>query len=279
MSDLESKLKSNDTREKIQAAKKLGSMGDIAKSSAGALCLVVLDRSPQASQASLEALEKVRPDLYKPIVTLLNDKQESNKITAINELGILGVEARPAVPIIVHCLRKALAQGQASKTSTPVIKGLPPRTIIKRPTTIPGKMEEGNENVIGVTGIAAACLDAIEKIVPTDQEPIKVLVGLAGPSNRDEKVRLSTLRTLGRLGTTHKEHRSLIMPVVMDGLRSPSKNIKLASIHIAHDFGKDASASTAQLRKLKLADDERVRDKANAALDRIEQSMSSTEKE
>jgi HEAT repeat protein len=72
-------LRSKDAGVRIRAVQALGEKGDDAKPAVRALCSATLDTSAKVKQAALEALEKVRPDLYKPLVVVLREGNRSER--------------------------------------------------------------------------------------------------------------------------------------------------------------------------------------------------------
>ena len=101
---LVSTLESGDNAAKVHAAEELGKMGAAAKPAARALCKAATDPAQDVSQAAVEAMEKVCPQLVKPVVTLTHDKEPSNHIAASVEIGKMGEAAKPAIPVLIwHC--------------------------------------------------------------------------------------------------------------------------------------------------------------------------------
>src|SRR5258708_6460764 len=60
----------NKLADRVRAAQELGKLGERAKPAARALCAAAIDESPKTSQAALESLEKVWPELHKQVVLL-----------------------------------------------------------------------------------------------------------------------------------------------------------------------------------------------------------------
>src|SRR5271165_3143150 len=58
------------------------------------------DKDPAARQKALEEIEKLSPELYDPLVTLVVDKAGVKHIAASKKIAELGPKGLPAVPLI-----------------------------------------------------------------------------------------------------------------------------------------------------------------------------------
>jgi hypothetical protein len=105
-----SRLRNGTAEERIEAAETLGSMGIKARPACRALCEAATDSSQKVSRAALVALEKIDPDLQKPIFVLLIDGQAANHIQALGKLDELGDKGRAGVPVVVHQIDKCTSQ-------------------------------------------------------------------------------------------------------------------------------------------------------------------------
>src|SRR5262245_9238144 len=76
VTSLSKQLESGTVTDKIKAAGDLGKIGPDARGAAKALGKAAVDPSAKVSQAALEALEKIWPELYQAAVILLKDKDE-----------------------------------------------------------------------------------------------------------------------------------------------------------------------------------------------------------
>src|SRR5262245_49446840 len=157
-------LKAKDTQTKLKAAEELGKLGPKAADAAKELCDAALDPNAEVAQAALFALATVRPDIFKPLRTLLRDKIERNRVGAAKELGELGSEAEPATYVLVKTLTASLAKD---------VKGRK-----------------------GVDPVDDQLFAALLKIGPEDAESIKLLKGVAGPGTALVPYRLRALEVL-----------------------------------------------------------------------------------
>jgi hypothetical protein len=103
------RLKSGSPENRVEAADELARMGKKGQPAARALCEAATDSSEKVSRAALVALEKVHPDLQQPVLVLLIDGAAANHIKALSRLDQLGDEASPAVPVVVHQIKKCKA--------------------------------------------------------------------------------------------------------------------------------------------------------------------------
>jgi hypothetical protein len=99
-------LRTGVPEEMMKSAERLTQLGEKARAAAPALCAAATHSSKSVSRAALEALEKVAPNLYEPVFTLLVDAQAANHRKAIAAIRGLGLKAGPALPVITHRLAK-----------------------------------------------------------------------------------------------------------------------------------------------------------------------------
>ncbi|VTU01233.1 ---NA--- : : HEAT_2 [Gemmataceae bacterium] len=236
---LAKELRHKDARVRIKAAKGLGEKGGDAAPAARALCDALLDPSPQVAVAALEALEPVRPDLYKPLAAMLLDKDREKHVKAVQELGLMGEKAAPVVNVLLVRLRNELA--------TRNVKRLYNR---------------------GLTDFERAAFAAIRQIKPDDPETVKLYKVMAGPANQDGYARLEAILFLTDWAAEDETRRKEVLPLLRAGLDNPT--CQAACIKLSGGYGPLAKEFVPLLKKLKLAKDEATRQAAGEALDRIE---------
>jgi HEAT repeat protein len=254
LDDLTTKLQKGKTaKDKVTAAEAIGKMGDDGSKAAGQLCAALLDLTPSVRVAAIEAIEKVRPDLYKPLVVIITgtdakatSKDQKKIIAAVNELGLLGEKATPTVPVLLTKLRAELAAGKVTDFT--------------------------EMSLYYRSSVSGACFEALEKIAPNDAETQKIILALAGPTTRHAAARASAIKAAGRMGQADPSFRKKAVPVIAAGLSITDKanHIQLEAIQALGQFGKDATDALPPLKKLKLSSDEKVREAATAAIDKIE---------
>jgi hypothetical protein len=102
------KLRTGSNQEKIAAAEALAAKGEGARGASAALCEATISPVKDVSRAALQALEKVQPDLYEPVFTLLVDGQAANHRKAIAALRKHPEKAKPAMVVLLGNTRKCL---------------------------------------------------------------------------------------------------------------------------------------------------------------------------
>lgn len=232
-------LRHRDVKVRVAAVKALGEKGVDAGPAARSLCDALLDQSPQVAVAALEALEKVRPDLYKHVSTMVLDKDRQKQMTAIQELGLLGEKANPVITVLLARLRTELA--------TRNVKGLHAR---------------------GLSEFETAYFSAIRQIKPDDSETIKLYKVMAGATNQDGYARLEAILFLSDWAAEEEARRKELLPLLKSGLDNPV--CQVPCIKLCGTYGALAKDFVPLLKKLKLSNNENVRMAASTALDQIE---------
>ena len=102
------KLRGGSNEEKIAAGEGLGAQGQKAKGASRALCEAATNPGKDVSRSALQALEKVNPDLYEPVFTLVVDGQAANHRKAIASLRKQKEKAKPTMPVLLHNAKKCL---------------------------------------------------------------------------------------------------------------------------------------------------------------------------
>jgi hypothetical protein len=95
-------VKAGKTAERLKALETLGGLGVAAKGARRALCDTLLDTSLKIRAAGADALEEVDPTLHHIVIPLLVDKDVNQRTEAVERLRKLGVEGRPALPVLLH---------------------------------------------------------------------------------------------------------------------------------------------------------------------------------
>jgi HEAT repeat protein len=255
--DLEKLIKelhSKEVKVKIKAAKSIGDRGPEAADAATALCDSLMDSSLQVGTMSLEALEKVRPDLYKHVSTLILDKDRLKQKQAIGELGLMGDKALPVTNILLARLRTELSSTNAYRPR-PVIGAAP---VPANPFGAPS----------GLTDFEHAYLNALEQIKPSDGETIRIYKVLAGSTNKKSYVRRSALVYLNGWAGEDEPKRKEILSLLKAALPDPV--CQVTCIEIVGSYGALAKDCIPLLKRLKLSNEEVVRNSASAAIDKIE---------
>lgn len=94
-------LKGKDAKAKVAALSKLRDMGEHAGPAAEAICNCLIDPSDEVVLVAFEAIEKVRPDLCKPLSKLILEYGAREKAAVV--LGAMGTKAAPAKCLLITC--------------------------------------------------------------------------------------------------------------------------------------------------------------------------------
>jgi HEAT repeat protein len=107
---LVARLRTGATAERVKAAEELAALGDKGAPAARALCEAALHPISKVSRSALKALEAINPDLHQPVFVLVVDDKAANHLQAITKLGLLGDQAKPALPVVLHQIKKCEEQ-------------------------------------------------------------------------------------------------------------------------------------------------------------------------
>jgi HEAT repeat protein len=89
-------------------AEDIGKLGPEAKPAARALCRALFDPSRRVRLAAAGALEKVAPDLYWPVNTLLGDRGAEEQVRAAAAIGRMKQDGSAGTPVLAYHLRLIL---------------------------------------------------------------------------------------------------------------------------------------------------------------------------
>ena len=239
-------LQRGSASKKIEAAQKLGELGDEAKSAAPALCKAMLDPAENVMQAASEALEKVQPDLQKSVITLLKDKTLQNQSKALTDLAALK-DGGSAAPVVAWFAQHNLAS------------------------------RHGNRQIVPA---AITCLGTLSS---GDASTLRALSRYSVDSNQgapDVAIRRAAVEALGKIGAAHEDSVKQVVPILLiaaetsrarGALPGALTPIRIAALEALGGLGSSAKGAAPMLRRLKLDPDATVRDAATKALAKIEQ--------
>jgi HEAT repeat protein len=230
-------LRNKQSKIRIKAAEDIGKLGEEAAPAAKPLCNAMMDGSAKVATAALDSLEKVRPDLYKPLSTLVLDSTPAKQLAAVKEIGLMGEKANPAMKLLLARLRTELSR---------------PRSYNQR----------------GLSEMSLAYFAAIRQIKPDDAETVKLFRVMAGLSDRDSYARLESLIFLEDWAGEDESKRKEVLSLLNVGLDDAV--CQLNCIQTAGGYGVLAKDFVPKLKKLKLSSLEQIRDAAGVAADKIE---------
>jgi len=233
-------LQNRDLRIRKAAVDELGKRGEAAKPAARPLCNTIFDPSPVVAKSALQAFEKVQPDLYKPVSKLAlegypaTEKAAGEQAKGIEELGDMQQKALPTIDVLLLWLKKG-DRGDNSSAALPISK---------------------------------ACLAAIKKIKPDDDEVIKAFKTLVLSKTAQAPVRVEILNDLDEWAGTDEAKKKQIVPILKSGLNDNA--LQLASVKVVGRYGALAKELLPTLKKLKQSKNQEIRDAAEEALQQIE---------
>jgi hypothetical protein len=275
-------LRSRKAEERLQALDDLGGLGSAGRPAAAVVCeILVSDPTPALRQSALATLEKIHPELHKPVVVLLVEAAAAKHETAAAEIGRLAEDGRGAVPILLTHIRNA-----------------------------PSKFPEQAPQII------AADVAALAQVAPEDLAAQKMLIEvtrltLFHPIYRRSEIggpaRAAAVRALGDLVRRHPEQGKNIAPPLLTATRTTTDpEVRGAAVAVLGDMaesdadlrpqiaaglalllragetaaiaqlakcGRDARDALPLLKQLKLHPNESVRVAAADAVMRIEDAV------
>jgi hypothetical protein len=225
------------SEDRIKALEALGKLGPPVKDVAGrTVAQCMFDRNPTVGLKAADAMERIDPAVGKDCRTIVSTDKE-HILESIKALGQLGKDAKSAIPILVHVVRRLLETGQV---------GL--------------HLAKPNE-------VAAAAIQALVTIAPGEKGLTAHFVNwLNAP---DETVRLVIVIGLPRLEQGNKEDKQLAVTGLKRQLADNSVKVRGAAADGLGDFGPDAKGALEALEKARGDRDRGVRDSAKRALDKI----------
>jgi len=262
---LADKLKVGTPEDKTAGVQALAALGDKARPAASALCLVAIDSNKELARAALQALEKVNPELYDPVFTLLVDGQAANHRKAIAKLRNLGDKAKPAVPVMIYQIQKC--GKDLSDVLTRKGRGWDIQTLIQVIA----------DHLVVLTAIGPESPQVVAIIADTTR------VNLGERFKRNPQLykpfRSLGIGLLGNVGEKRPEHRKTIIPVLVEFLEESMNPLDLASVDLTSsallrcgDEAKEALTKKVAplLKELEFHNDANVRSTAKSLLTKIE---------
>ena len=196
--------KDPDSAVRVDAAQALGQLGPKAKSAVPALLRALKDGHVQRHAA--EALGRIGRSAINPLIDLaVGGKSEAVRIGAIQSLGKLGPLAKPAVPVLLKCLRDKVADVRnATARALPEIKPVEKEVVAALASTL-------NDKDVYVRTAAAG---ALGDVGPAAGSAVPSL--LTALKDEDWGVVQSAAIALGEIGVSE--------PSVISGLSRALKN-------------------------------------------------------
>jgi DNA-directed RNA polymerase subunit RPC12/RpoP len=226
------KLREGTDAEKIAAAKELAKFKE--EESAYALCEAMTSNNKEVLQAAAEALEQVRPDLYKYAISLAID-HPSELFELVDKVGKMRRSARSLAPLLRVVLQRCL---------------------------------------VGETTVSVVVfVKALGAISPDDDETVAMMVKLLASDPNQSLDYLSVARmaaateVLGEIAEEFPSKRKALLPVLIKALEN--QMIREQVCKAIGKFGPDGKDAVPALNRYRLDQNERVRQAAVEAMKKI----------
>ena len=220
--------------DKIKAIQTMAALGKEAAPAARPLCDAAADGAAAVRNAAVEALETVRPDLHGPVLMLVIDQNDTNRIMAVKKLGEMGAEAKPTMGLLLRRLLQI-------RTTRPVV------------TTV----ADG----------AATTFEAVRQIGAEDPEVLAFFASHAMPNPQPQFDRLDAIAYLIEYAGEDEARRKSVAKYVVAGI--DGSRCQSLCVSTAGDYGAICKEALPALKQLKFSTDGPTRDAAIAAIAKI----------
>jgi hypothetical protein len=249
-------LRNRATADRPRIAEELGKLGEGAKPAARALCEGITESSTsKLHTACLEALEKVWPELYKLVVTILRDKSEIAKAEAIKTVQTYGDDGIAAVPVMLDNLKRQAAVRWSTFGED-------------RPRTEFMNSETFRKYGGYPTPSIVATIEAMKKLDPKNADYVKIMLAASSVTNKAQANRALAIEALGDLAEDNAGHQRQIKQSLVAALADT--RLRAVAIRSLGKLGPNAKDQLATLKKLKFDPLEEVRQAATEAIERIQ---------
>jgi HEAT repeat protein len=209
-------LSSPSPQVRAMAAEAIGRLGDAGKPASRALCTALADPSPLVRSRAAHALEEVNPELFKRVKQLLGDGDLADRMEAVVEIGKMGSEGNPAIPLLVEFrgqLQASVAKGQ--------LRTNPEVHLIATAIGQAGKEDPQAALILEhwlATDPDAALRGAAARAIPRMKDGPKAVRALLTAARTDPNgaVRVSAITSLGELGPAAKSSQRFLEQAARD---------------------------------------------------------------
>ncbi len=286
-------LKSKKATERLQALEDIAKRGESGRAAARGVCEVLTgDPIPAVRQCALTTLEKIYPELHKHVVVLAVEIDLGKQERAVREIGLLGEDGRPAVPVVASHLHTAVAtmtnqRIAPSRVGDLVVEDLralsliaPDEPLVQKTILELTRAVGGTTRLVDLDSLARvrpAAVRIVGEMVRNNPDQAKPVVsGLiaAACSMGPGEPRTLAVGILGTLADDHPELRWTLA----NGLLVLLKSGEVAAITPLGKCGREAKDALPALRQLKLHPVEGVRLAAGDAVAKIEEALGSSPK-
>jgi hypothetical protein len=242
---------------RIKAAAELRALGGQARPAARALIVMagIENTGSDGRIAALEALEKVAPQLYRPVKTVLTDAFLPNALKAIKDLAEMKEDASDAAPLVflaLDCYKAAFKND------------LNDGTIDRIQDWISAMVE---------------ALRTLGEIVTTEKDLLRLAEWCSHPLNKHrwEKLldspRWEAFRSYVKIIERHEELRGKAFPVIKERLQDVEPAIRTAAVNAVFLLDKRSKELLPELRRLKYDKSAAVRQAAERMVALVERTF------
>jgi hypothetical protein len=229
-------LANHDQKESIAALNEFAKLGQAARPASRLICIAVLDKSREVSQAAIEALEKVNPPIAVHVITLRVDPTPEKRAEAVAAIAEMGDDGRPAVPVIVKYIADKFSNFRS--------------------------FDESELNV---------AISALARFGPDDSEARSMLI-FVNDYQGSETLRTKAITLLGNLGQASTENaRKQIVPALQRRLDKEDRPCLIPTLEALAKFCSDAKPAEPAMKKYLTDKDAKVRDAVHEAMKKLEE--------
>ena len=254
---------------RIEALEGLAKLGDEGKVAGRDVVAMLLDGTPAVREKAAETLEKINPQVHRPVIALLVDKNTSKRVAAIRAIAQMGKEGEPAMPVLGVLYQQLVGKPSLRATNAGSFA-----------TGIPGRGGRGGRGGAGMGGgfggpsqadggqgqivreDAGSVLRAMASVAP-DEKPVGRAV-LNAISAGDTGLRSVGLELAEGMKLETNSLVSSLIPALND------EQCRVQVVQLLGKVGPDAKKAVPILKKLRLDSSEAVRDAVTKALEKIE---------
>ncbi|HJZ89946.1 MAG TPA: HEAT repeat domain-containing protein [Gemmataceae bacterium] len=231
------------------------------------------------------------------LIKKLNDKDPDNRLKAVEALGAIGADAKPAAYTLCVLansdaseeVRRAAtgAFGKVHPDLAPLVSTLVTKTEPAALTAAADKIGKMGPDGVAATPalircidrldrkqecdspVVGACFRAIGEIRPAD-EGVTNQIGQAARLNRNAENREAGVRCLGKIGVAHADRRKDVLPYLKFSIIDTTPEVRVAALEAAASLGPDAKDLNLVIQLAAEDENAAVRKAAAAALEAIE---------
>jgi len=255
LAEIVGKLKSKELKVKLAAIEALAAMGEKAEPAAQYLCNAMMDSNVKVATASLEAIEKVKPELYKPLKMVCLDATAQVQVDGLRQLQVLGEAALPAFALLHLRFKTCLEKDNISDRDWLSLYVQDSRGI---------DLVQGSHKKI-----SEFYNTALLAINPESTELHAALRWCASSKNYSNRGKANAIRELAKQYDGDKDKLKTLLPLLKSGLADSKMQIfSITTLGQLQGVSRDFLPT---LKKLKLATAQDVREAAEKAVELIEQ--------